>query len=164
MVEQQPAPGSGTPSGETAQAFALERYRYVLQQINAINENVFRFLALYQALATGLVSAALALFVGYRSWGVSRSVARDGVVGILLIDTLAAFFTVVFLIIGAFAWLDYRNEECDLTDAAVYPGFRSRPRVANVPRWYELYIILFILISTAVLWVMAAVFLLPAMK
>lgn len=164
MVEQKSPLGPSAPSDEAAHVFALERYRYVLQQINAINENVFRFLAIYQALATGLVSAGLALFVGYRSWGVSRPVARDGVIGILLLDTLVAVFTVVFLIIGAFAWLDYRNEECDLTDAAVYPGFRARPRVANVPRWYEFYIILFILLTTMVLWVLAAVFLVPAMK
>jgi hypothetical protein len=159
-----PGVAVSTPVPEVVQAFALERYRYILQQTNAINENVFRFLALYQTIATALVSGGLALFVGYRTWGITRSVARDGVIGALLLVTFIAAFMVVFLVVGTLSWLDYRHEECDLTDAVVYPGFRSRPKVGNAHRWYELYIILFILLSTVVLWVLAWVYVLPAMK
>jgi len=152
------------PNPEAVQAFALERYRFILQQTNAINENVFRFLALYQTIASALVTGALALFVGYRTWGIARSVARDGVIGALLLVTFIAAFTVVFLIVGTLSWLDYRREECDLTDAVVYPGFRRRPSMSNAQRWYELYIILFILLSTVVLWSLAWFIVLPAMK
>lgn len=146
-----------------ARDFTLERYRYILQQINVVNEAVHRFLAIYQALATSLVAAGLALFVGYRQWGVSRLVARDGIIGLLVLTTFVAAFTIIFLVVGMLTWMDYRNEECDLTDEAVYPGFRARPRAVNARRWYELYIVVFIAMSVIVLWLCALLFVLPAM-
>lgn len=80
------APGETRP--ETASLrneFALERYRYILQQIHAVNENAHRFLTLYQTLATALVSAALLLFVGYQKWDVAPDTARGGVIGLLVL-------------------------------------------------------------------------------
>ncbi|MGV9311127.1 hypothetical protein ACWDR0_02895 [Streptomyces sp. NPDC003691] len=143
--------------------FALERYRYLLQQINAVNENVHRFLAIYQTLATALVGAAVALFVGYRKWGLAPDVARSGVIGLLVLATVVAVFTCLLVVIGALAWLDYRNEECDLTDEIVGPGFRTRPRSGNLLRWYETYVLLFILGSVATMWLLAGLLLLPEM-
>ncbi|MFD8155970.1 hypothetical protein [Streptomyces malaysiensis] len=150
--------------GEARNEFALERYRYILQQIHAVNENAYRFLAIYQTLATTLVGAALALFVGYRKWEVEPAIARGGVVGLLILTTVAAAFTVILILVGALAWLDYRNEECDITDEIVGQGFRERPRPGNLLRWYETYILLFILVSMIIMWVLAGVFLLPSMK
>src|ERR1700737_836434 len=63
--------------------FALERYKYILLQIHTVNDNLYRFLAIYQGLATTLIGGALALFVGYRTWGIASSTARGGVVGLL---------------------------------------------------------------------------------
>ncbi|WP_329598071.1 hypothetical protein OIE43_22255 [Streptomyces pseudovenezuelae] len=144
--------------------FALERYRYILQQIHAVNENVHRFLAIYQALATALVGAAIVLFVSYRKWGVAPSTARGGVIGLLVLATVVAAFTCMLIVVGALAWLDYRNEECDITDEVVGLGFRARPRSGNLLRWYETYVLLFILVSVATMWVLAGVFLLPAVR
>lgn len=144
--------------------FALERYKYILLQIHTVNENLYRFLAIYQGLATTLVSGVLALFVGYRTWGVSPSTARGGVVGLLVLTTVVAAFTVTLIVVGAFAWLDYRSEECDLTDEVVRAGFRTRPRTGNVFRWYEAYVLAFILLSTIAMWLFAWLLILPAMK
>lgn len=143
---------------------ALERYKYILQQIHTVNENVYRILAIYQAFATALVGAALALFVGYHGWHVVASVARTGVIGLLVLTTVAATFTLVMIVVGILSWLDYRNEECDLTDTVVYPGFRARPRTKNFIRWYETYIAAFIVLSVAAMWVLASLILLPAMR
>ncbi|MEV7754168.1 hypothetical protein [Streptomyces griseofuscus] len=144
--------------------FALERYRYILQQIHTVNENAHRFLAIYQTLTTTLVGAALALFVGYKKWGIAPATARDGVIGLLIIATLVAAFTLTLIAAGAASWLDYRNEECDLTDEMVGPGFRKRPRPANFLRWYETYVSLFIVCSIGVMWVLVGAFVLPAIK
>lgn len=144
--------------------FALERYRYILQQIQVVNENAHRFLAIYQTLATALVGAALTLFIGYRKWQVEPSVARDGVIGLLALTTVVAAFTLMLLIVGTLSWLDYRNEECDITDEIVGPGFRKRPRPKNFIRWHETYVSLFILVSVLVMWLLASIFILPAMK
>lgn len=144
--------------------FALERYRYILQQIHAVNENAHRFLAIYQTLATTLVGAALALFVGYRKWGVAPATARGGVIGLLILATVVAAFTIMLIVVGTLAWLDYRNEECDITDEMVGAGFRKRPRPGNFFRWYETYVLLFIAVSVITMWVLAGFFVLPTMR
>lgn len=147
-----------------AQDFSLERYKYILQQIHTVNENVYKFLAIYQALATTAVGAAVALFVGYRQWGMAPAVARSGVIGLLLLETVVAVFTEVLIFIGILNWLDYRSEECELTDRAVHPGFREKPRPGNFFRWYETYIMAFIAASTLFMWVYAVVFMLPMIR
>ncbi|MER5533137.1 hypothetical protein [Streptomyces mirabilis] len=144
--------------------FALERYRYILQQIHTVNENAHRFLAIYQTLATTLVGATLALFVGYQKWNIAPETARDGVVGLLTLTTVVAAFTATLIAVGVITWLDYRNEECDITDEMVTPGFRKRPQSNNFLRWYETYVLLFILISIITMWTLAGFFILPAMK
>ncbi|MGN9793567.1 hypothetical protein ACTMTU_21040 [Streptomyces sp. OZ13] len=148
----------------TRREFALERYRYILQQIHAVNENAYRFLAIYQALATALVGASLTLFVGYRKWEIEADVARNGVIGLLTLTTVVAAFTSTLIIVGAIAWLDYRNEECDVVDEMVAPGFRKRPKSNNFLRWYETYVLLFILASIIIMWALAGIYLLPVMK
>jgi hypothetical protein len=159
------ASGDAEPDLSAVQnEFALERYRYILQQIHAVNENAHRFLALYQTLATALVGAALALFVGYQKWQVEPAIARGGVIGLLILVTVVAAFTVTLIVVGAIAWIDYRNEECDITDEMVRPGFRRRPRSSNLFRWYETYVSLFIIVSVITMWSLAGVFILPAMR
>ncbi|MGX1675184.1 hypothetical protein [Streptomyces sp. NPDC055400] len=158
-------PGESRPEmAALRDEFALERYRYVLQQIHTVNENAHRFLALYQTLATALVSAALVLFVGYRKWGLDPATARGGVIGLLVLVTLVAAFTALLITVGALAWLDYRNEECDITDELIGSNFRKRPRPGNFLRWYETYVVLFILVSVLTMWMIAAFLLLPAMR
>lgn len=152
--------GEAAPSAD----FALERYRYILQQIHTVNENLYRFLAVYQALATTLVGAALALYVGYRKWGIAAVTARGGVIGLLVLTTVAAAFTIILIVVGALTWLDYRNEESDLTDEFVRPGFRARPRGRNFIRWYESYVIAFITASVLAIWLLALLLVLPAMN
>lgn len=144
--------------------FALQRYQFKLQQIHTVNENLYRFLAIYQGLATTLIGGVVALFVGYRRWGISPSTARGGVIGLLLLTTVTAAFTAMLIAVGVLTWLDYRNEECDLTDEVVRPGFRSRPQVGNVLRWYETYMVFFIVLSTAAMWLFALLVILPAMR
>ncbi|NMO50924.1 hypothetical protein HH310_06925 [Actinoplanes sp. TBRC 11911] len=129
--------------------------------MNALNENVYKFLALYQTLATALVGAGLALFVGYRKWGISPSVANAATVALLWLLTFVAFFTALLLVVGMLNWIDYRNEECDLTDRIAYRGFRQRPKLRNLFRWYETYILLFIIGSVVFVWVYASTLLLP---
>ncbi|MFF4738757.1 hypothetical protein ACFY2W_23170 [Streptomyces sp. NPDC001262] len=167
QVQGEGDPEQSTPDDrlhKAVQDFALERYKYILQQIHALNENVYKFLAIYQALATTTVGAAVALFVGYKQWGVSPGVARAGVVGLLSLETVVAVFTELLIFIGILAWLDYRKEECELTDQVVVAGFRKRPQPGNFSRWYETYIMAFVAVSTIFMWVYALTSILPAIK
>ncbi|MFA1550781.1 hypothetical protein [Actinomadura chokoriensis] len=142
--------------------FALERYKYILQQIHALNENVYRFLAIFQTLATALVAAALTVFVSYKKWGIAPATAKSGILGLLILETLIACFAMLLIFIGILSWLDYRNEECELTDEYACIGFRKPPRTGSFFRWYETYIILFIAGSTIFMWTTAALFLMPS--
>ena len=149
---------------DRAQAFEVERYKYILQQLHTVNENVYRFLAIYQTLATVLVGAALALFVRYEDWSIRPEIARIGIVAILLLVTVIAGFTVLLIVVGVFSWLDYRREECELTEEVVRPGFRRAPDPRNFWRWYETWIVGFIVASIVVMWALAAAIVLPAIS
>jgi len=141
--------------------FTSERYKFILQQIHVTNENVYRFLAIYQTLMTVLVGAQISLFVWYKRWGLSAHTGRVGLVALLLLESMIACFTRLMVIIGTITWVDYRNEECDLTDRMVYVGFRERPKKKNFFRWYETYIALFVVLTIAIIWLLSFVFLLP---
>jgi hypothetical protein len=142
------------PPAEDTPAIVVERYRYILQQINSMNENVYRFLAIFQTLVTAIVTAALVLFVSYSKWKIAPATARTGIQGALILVT----------VIGVASWLDYRREEVELTARYFAPGFRSQPKIRNFYRWYETYIILFVLAATALLWILGEAFLVPRIK
>jgi len=54
---------------------------------------------------------------------------------------------IISIIGGVFSWLDYRKEEVELLNDIVKPGFRKMPTLRNFWRWYETYVILFIIAS-----------------
>ena len=144
--------------------FELERYKHILKQIDTVNGNVYRFLAIYQGLSVSLASGGVLLAVGYRNWHISASVAKTGIVGVMWLLTVVASFSCLLIIVGVLNWFDYRREECELTDISVHVGFRKSPRALNFFRWYETYILLFIVVTTVFLWVYTIGFVLPSMK
>lgn len=144
-------------------SISLQRHSYILQQINSVNENVYKFLAIYQTLATLLAGGGVALFVNYRHWGIAATAARRGIISLMAIITLVAFFAIIFVIAGVRAWIDYRLEECELTDKLVYPGYRRPPSLRNFTQWYETYIVIFIASSVVLMWLLAITAVLPAL-
>jgi hypothetical protein len=164
-IRRQVASPSTVPAkSKSEEEFALERYKYILQQIHTSNENTYRFLALYQTLAVAIVGGGVTLFVGYRKWDIAPSVARTGIVGLMWLATIVGAFAILLIVMGIFNWWDYRKEECDLTDTIVRPGFRKPPEAKNWFRWYETYIVLFIVGSVGFLWAYTLAFILPAIK
>jgi hypothetical protein len=143
---------------------AIERYKYILQQIHSINENVYRFLTIFQTLGTAIVSAALALFVSYSSWGINPETARIAIHGLLVLLTFIACFTVLLVVSGIVSWIDYRKEECSLTEQYLGSDFRTPPRLRNFYRWYETYIIAFVIATTIALWVLGEWIILPRIR
>jgi hypothetical protein len=162
--ETHTVPSLSAASPDKNHEFALARYRYILEQINSLNDNVHKFLAIYQALSTALSSAIVAIFIGYRNWKIEPPVARKGVICLMGMETLVSLFSMLLIIIGVLAWLDYRTEECELTDRFAHRGFRKPPRLGNFIRWYETYVLLFILTATILMWVFSLVFILPEVK
>ncbi|WP_229068992.1 hypothetical protein [Actinoplanes sp. DH11] len=141
--------------------FELERYKFILQQLHTVNENVHRFLGLFQAIATGLLTVGIALFVGYKKWDLAPDIAATGIEAVMWLITLTAGFTLLLVVAGVFSWIDYRREECQLLERHVRLNARSAPRLSNFWRWYETYVVLFILLAIVFLWFYVNAVILP---
>lgn len=64
---------------DPAAGFKLERYKYILGQIQFLNDSLHKYLTLFQTLATAILSAGVAVFVGWQKLGVTAEVARLGI-------------------------------------------------------------------------------------
>src|SRR6266571_8736901 len=96
--------------------FKLERYKYILQEIRAINENTHKYLTLFQTLATLVVGGGIGVFIGWKNLNIQAAVAMAGINGLLILFVLLALFVVISIVAGIVSWFDYRNEEVDLLD------------------------------------------------
>ena len=61
---------------EDTMQFKVERYKYILQEMRSLNENVHKYLALYQTLATFVVGGGVGVFVGWKSLHLSSEVVE----------------------------------------------------------------------------------------
>ena len=144
--------------------FALERYKYILQQLHSVNENVHKFLGIFQVLTTSLAGGAVAVTLGYKKWGVSPAVAQASVQAVMWLITLVTTFTVMLIIAGMFTWMDYRKEECELLKSHSNQVTRSAPSWGNFWRWYETYVLAFMVSACLLLWLLGSLLLVPAIK
>jgi len=131
---------------DIVQEFYLERYKYILQQIHSLNENVHKYLTLFQALATAVTTAGVALFVGRQQLNLTPEITKTAIQGLLGLLIILAAFVVFSIVAGIFSWLDYRSEEVELLNKVIGVGFRRQPRKMNFWRWQETYTILFVLL------------------
>ena len=127
--------------------FNLERYKYILQQLNALNDNLHKYLTLYQTLTTAIISAIVAVLVGWPKLGIGPYVAKLGIRSLVIVLVLLGIFVIVSMLSGVASWMDYRREEVNLLTQAVGPGTRETPKFGNLWRWYETYAVLFVLLS-----------------
>jgi hypothetical protein len=139
--EPPPAP----PSPGQVHEFKLERYKFILAQIDRLNEHENRTLTLYQSLTTAIISSCILLFSGYRAWGMPPAAARVSLHALIGLFGLLTLFVMLSLAATIASWFDYRHEEVHLLDQEVGPGFRQPPRFTNLWRWRETYLLLFIL-------------------
>ena len=133
-------------SPRSADDFKLERYKFILKQIHFLNENVHKYLNLFQALYTGIVGAGVAVFVGWKKLGISAEVASTSISGLVWLLAALGFFVVISLVTSVFAWRDYRQAEVELLNEAVGQGFREPPDWKNFWRWQETYLLLAIVV------------------
>jgi hypothetical protein len=125
--------------------FKLERYKYILQQLNSLNENTHKYLSLYQTLATAVIAGGIAVLVGWKELKIDAETAKVGIRGLLGLLLILTLFVIGSVLSNIYSWMDYRNEEVELLDKEVYKGFRPRPNIKNLWRWHETYLLLFIL-------------------
>lgn len=146
------------------QEFKLERYKYILQQLHSLNENIHKYLIVFQTLVTAVIGGAVTIFVSWKNLKLEGEVARISIHGLLYLLLIISLFVIISVIAGLLSWLDYRKEEVKLLDAAIKPGFRNKPKIGNFWRWYETYLIIFILFSSILIYTYIDNELLPLIK
>jgi hypothetical protein len=55
--------------------FKLERYKYILQEIRALNQNAFTLLALFQTLTTAILGGGVAVVVSWQRLEITKALA-----------------------------------------------------------------------------------------
>ena len=96
------------------------------------------------------MTASIAVFVSWRKLELTPDVAIASVRGLLVLLALLGVFVVMSVLAGIFSWLDYRREERNLLDRKVEAGFREPPELRNFWRWYETYVVAFLLVFVIV--------------
>ncbi|HWW75183.1 MAG TPA: hypothetical protein VNZ44_07305 [Pyrinomonadaceae bacterium] len=140
--------GEAAPA-DPAKEFKLERYKYILGQINFLNESLHKYLTLFQTLATAILAAGVAVFVSWRKLEITAEVAQLAIHSLMLLLGLLAFYVVASIFAGIFSWWDYRKDEVKLLKTLGGTPFREPPEFkGNVLRWYETQAILFIAVVT----------------
>jgi hypothetical protein len=155
MTQQTPQPATNNQAVDPApqptekslkNKLKMERYKYILQQLQMLNDNSHKYLTLFQTLATFIVGGGTYLFVSWRSFHISSEVARTSMQGLLGLLILMSLFIIVSLASGISSWFDYRKAELQMLDEEVGVGFRKAPRLRDWWRWYEMHMIFFIVL------------------
>lgn len=148
MDEQQQST-TEVPASNSKQSFKLERYKFILQQLNNLNENSYKYLMLYQTLGTAVVGGCVILFVSWKELKIEAYVAIAGVRAAMILLVTLTVCVIFLIIVNVWSWLDFRREEVELVNESMGEEFRKSPTLKNAWRWHETYIIVF-LISVAV--------------
>jgi hypothetical protein len=149
---------------EQKKEFQIERYKYILQEIHALNQNFHNYLTLFQTLASAIIGIGVSLFVSRTSLNIQPDVAKVGIESLLGLLILLTVFVIASITAGIYSWFDYRKEEVELLNQVVGVGFRANPNVRNIWRWRETYLILFILLFTAAVYFFVEVRIVPLIK
>jgi len=152
---------SVTQPDSLSRDFKLERLKFILQQIDRLNERYHKHVILYQSVAAAIIGAAATVFVAWRKLGIDAATARTAILALIWLLLVTALFVVLSVVTGIRAWFDFRREEVKLFDDAVRPGYRDPPSWKNWPRWAESWLIAIVLISALLLSVFAGIWLLP---
>lgn len=128
--------------------FYLERYKYILGEIKSLNDNVHKYISLFQALSTAIVGAGVYVLINYKSQNIQPEIAKISLKGLYWLLTSLSLFVIFQIVSGVFTWIDYRNEEVDFLENYIGKGIRRRPNFSSFWRWHETYLIAFVIVIT----------------
>lgn len=147
-----------------ADDFKLERYKFILQQLNLLNEATQKYITLFQTLATAVLGVGIAIYAAWQEEKIISDAARLGITAVLWLFTLLTIFVILSMITNALAWFDYRQEEVELLSKEVGKDFRKSPTWRNLWRWNETIFTIFLVIMSIGVWVFAKYWLIPSIN
>ena len=134
---------------EFLQAGRIERYRFVLSELTRLSENTHRHTRYLLTVFPTVSSAIIALKFGEKGLDIRMASKIAGV--ILVMFSVVSFFVIISVISDIASWFDYRNEEVKLINM-MGGDFRKAPKIKNLWRWYETYLIGFVLFFVMIGW------------
>lgn len=144
--------------------FKLEYYKYILQQLQFLNENTHKYLTLFQTLATAVIGGGVLIFISWRQVNIDAGTAKVGISGLLWLFIILGVFVVFSIISNVLSWYDYRHEEVKLLKKEVGTEFRKAPKWGNMYRWNETYLLIFIVVVIIVVIIFVKGQVLPLIK
>jgi magnesium-transporting ATPase (P-type) len=149
---------------DKADDFKLERYKFILQQLNSLNEGTHKYIALFQTLLTAILGAGIAIFAAGRESKIDSYTAQLGIRAILWLFTILTLFVILSIIMNAISWFDYRKEEVEILSKEVNENFRQLPSWKNFWRWSETYFVAFLIITLLAVWIFTKLQLIPTIQ
>ena len=149
---------------ELADNLKLEYYKYVSNEIHSLNDNFHKFLSLFQTLATAIIGGGVAFLATWRNMNITPQTAVSifrSLEGLLM---LLATFILLSMIAGIASWYDYRKEETKLLNNEVDLDFRKTPKLRNLWRWSETYLVLFLIVFVVAVIVYSETQIIPLIK
>lgn len=95
---------------------------------------------------------------------IDAATARLATYGLVYLLVLLGIFVSLSLLAGMFTWFDYRREEVRLLDKMIGPGFRNPPKLRYFWRWYETYLLLFVILTVITIYWYADTTIIPLIK
>lgn len=121
--------------------FLLERYKFILQQKQALNKTTFQLVTFFQS-GLGLILSAhyvLGVAIAEKKIGVGWGALALGGVRWLLV--VLSVFSILMILSGMASWIGYRKDEADI-EGSFLAVARPLPSMKNLLRWYETYVLL----------------------
>lgn len=138
-----------SPSG--LEQARLERYKFILAEMGRLNENSHRHTKYFLAIFPALSSIALALKANPGAIVFGKEIAPIVSLGLMQVITMASIFGLVSVASDIASWIDYRREEVRLI-TSMGGTFRSDPKISKFWKWYETYLIVFLIMFPVFLW------------
>ena len=134
---------------EFIQQARMERYKFILSELTRLSENTHKHTRYLLTIFPAFASLIIALKFGERGLDVKFISKIAGM--FMIVFTMASGFVVVSVLADIASWIDYRKEEVALINR-MGGNFRKPPKLRNFWRWYETYLITFIVTCLAAAW------------
>lgn len=149
---------------ELVDEFIIERYKYILNEIHSLNDNFHKFLSVFQTLATAIIGGGVAFLATWKSMNLTAMTAISILRSLEGLLILLSVFILLSLLAGMSSWFDYRKEETELLNKVVEPNFRKPPKLRNLWRWSETYLLLFLVVFVVAVSIYLETQIIPSIK
>lgn len=130
---------------DTKEAFALEKYKYILLRKQSLNDATFKIATIYQALIIGLGVAQYSVLTSHQAHTIDLKLALQASICLMTMLIVITFLILSLLIGGILAWIKYRKDESSIA-LEYFEKPREPIKPLSIFSWYETYLALVVLI------------------